>query len=616
MNLVKSLFAHIIISSIFCITIHAQVIPVKKYFDEDSLHVKESFFVLKSNPSILDSTYISYYYNGNKKSEGKYKNNKAVGDWMFFYEGEIIKMIGPLSNNQSNGYWKYFYENGNIRMEGLLKDNEKQGPWKFYYENGRVKSKGNYKKGLKEDSWIYYHEDGNFKAQAEYKHDKGMYYEFFEDGIVKMKGPIENEKSNGFWQYYHKNGNIESEGEEKNGLKQGGWKFYYPEGKIKSEGTFSNGKASGDWKYYYQNGNLKAEGKKINDNKTGYWKVMFETGSLQSEANYDDNETGVYTEYYSSGKLKISGQYDNGKHNDLWKYYYETGELEGICNYDHGIGYYKGYTKENKLKIEGKLRDTEKIGTWTLYNEKGDIAGYYHTYDNEEHPVFSAVVEKKNTLPSGHIRSKTKADNWKNFKKTKFAQVFISHNNKLDASIFSIEPLSPILSKLSGSYEYWVSKKYGHEITGSYLRNPILKNFNTLEYGKISKDGLSMAYRLKFYNESLMTGYVHFDNEIRYNQINYRTTVLEDNISKGLLSKETSFEYSFIFGNRYLLKREQKVRKYTGWTIDTYLGLGIGYRYYENSWKDKPTYDDLFSETRSRAVTVPLRLGISIGYSF
>ena len=581
------------------------------------MHIKESFFVLKNKPNILDSTYISYYFNGNKKREGIYKDNKAVGDWMFFYEGESIKMIGPLSNNQSNGYWKYFFENGNIRKEGLLVNNKKSGLWKYYHENGKVKSKGQYKNDLKNGSWSYNFESGRFKAQAEYKNGKGEYYEFYDDGIIKMKGAIENEKSNGSWSYHYPNGGIESNGEERNGLKEGDWKFYYPDGETKSEGAFDKGKSTGDWKYFHQNGVLKAQGQKFNDNKTGYWKVMFETGSLQSEANYDNTETGIYTEYYPSGKLKISGQYEDGKHSHLWKYYYEKGELEGVCNYDRGIGYYKVYTIDNKLKIEGKLRGSEKIGTWTLYDRKGEVAGYYHTYDNEEHPVFSAVVEKKNTLPSGHMHSKAKSVNWKKFQKSKFAQAFRSHKPAMDAFIFGLEPLSPVLGKFSANYEYWVNKKYGHDFIATYVRLPTLRDHSDLALDKIAKEGLSLAYKFKFYNESKLSGYVHFDSEFRFCQNKYSTTVLTSkNTTLGLTSVENLFEYSFLFGNRYVLSRDQKIKRYIGWTIDAYLGLGIGYRSFNDSWNNVAEYDNLYSPIKGSAITVPLRLGFNIGYSF
>ena len=183
----KSLFAHIISLTCLLCSVNAQnVIPIKKYYDDDSSHIKESFFVLKLNPKILDSTYICYYYGGNRKREGKYKNNKAVGDWLFYYESEMLKMTGPLSDNQSNGYWKYYFENGNLKKEGELVDNKKTGKWTYYHENGKVKSTGEYKNDLKHGTWLYHHESGEFRAQADYVKGEGVYYEFYDNGKMKM----------------------------------------------------------------------------------------------------------------------------------------------------------------------------------------------------------------------------------------------------------------------------------------------------------------------------------------------------------------------------------------------------------------------------------------------
>ena len=587
----------------------SQIITVKKYYEPDSLHIKEEFDVLKDNPTVLNGKYTSYFYNANKNREGFYNDNNAVGIWNFYYETGVLKMKGPFLKNKSDGYWKYYFENENLKMEGNLTENKKEGQWVYYHENGKVKSIGDYKHGIKQGAWVYNHEDGEFKAQAEYEHGKGTYYEFYNNGKIKMTGPIENEKSNGQWSYYRKDGSIESEGIERNGLKEGFWKFYYPSGEVKSEGEFNGGKASGNWKYYHENGNIKAEGKKKEDYKTGYWKVLFETGAIQSEADYNDSESGIYTEYYPSGKLKISGQYLDGEHHGIWKYYYEDGTLEGNCTFNQGIGYYKGYTSDGDLKIEGKLDGSEKIGTWTMYNNKGEVSGYYHTIDNNKTPVFSAVVERKKTLPSGHI-SQPKNKRWREFKNTSFAKAFASSKPGLDAFILSVSPISVVLGKYDLNAELWVRQKIGHEFQFQLLTTPLISNSSS------SLTGQSIAYRFKIYNESILSGFVHFDNEIRYTNIACKTTATDtSNQNVNLKRTDNLFEYSFLFGHRFLLSKSKHRGKYRGWTADTYFGLGVGIRSFSKNWDDKLVPMVPISKSEN-PITIPIRMGINIGYSF
>jgi hypothetical protein len=53
-----------------------------------------------------------------------------------------------------------------------------------------------------------------------------------------------------------------------------------------------------------------------------------------------------------------------------------------------------------------------------------------------------------------------------------------------------------------------------------------------------------------------------------------------------------------------------------GFTIDVFGGLGIGYRNYRQKWETNPDFDAVFEKIRKNKLTIPVRLGISIGYAF
>jgi hypothetical protein len=52
-----------------------------------------------------------------------------------------------------------------------------------------------------------------------------------------------------------------------------------------------------------------------------------------------------------------------------------------------------------------------------------------------------------------------------------------------------------------------------------------------------------------------------------------------------------------------------------GWTVDFYVGLGVGYKKSVTNWTN-PDYDNFFKEKDKGNVFIPFRLGVLIGYLF
>jgi len=57
--------------------------------------------------------------------------------------------------------------------------------------------------------------------------------------------------------------------------------------------------------------------------------------------------------------------------------------------------------------------------------------------------------------------------------------------------------------------------------------------------------------------------------------------------------------------------------KKEGFTMDIFIGLGVGYRDIHNSWQGHSEYDNLyFKDVKSHFYSIPFRLGINVGYIF
>jgi hypothetical protein len=74
--------------------------------------------------------------------------------------------------------------------------------------------------------------------------------------------------------------------------------------------------------------------------------------------------------------------------------------------------------------------------------------------------------------------------------------------------------------------------------------------------------------------------------------------------------RESTIEYSVLLGDRIIKDSRKK-----GFTLDVFVGLGIGYRMLSKDWPDSnKQYVNTFSSVNSSDFKVPFRLGFTIGY--
>ena len=599
---------------LFSSTCFAQYVNVTSYYDVHKKSKKEDYYVLKKNTDVKDSIYTSYYLNGYMKSTGYYIKNKAEGLWLFYYENGSLKMEGNMKSGEKNGIWKYYYENGNISMEGQSIAGKKSGFWKFYYENGKLRSEGVYETDKKQGPWNYYFEDEGLKAMANYEYDSGDYMELYPSGKLKAAGRVEQGKSVGVWTYYHEDGSILASGEETAGLKNGYWKFYYPNGQLASEGNYINGKTTGDWKYYYDNGTLSAEGNMNSGTKEGAWKIYYKSGQFKGETNYVNGE-GIYREYYESGRVRTEGKIINEKHEGVWNYYLESGELEGTCNYLRGKGLYKGFYENGSLKMEGDLENGSKVGVWKLYNEDGSLAGYYKTFYENQAPVFQSdstpkFIAKKDTLaPSEKPKYVTPK------KKSRY---FTPRVNEFKGFIVSSNPLYLINSSFPLSVEYYLQERLGYEGGILLFNKPMFKSHEHVPDNSLFYQAWEVYLQQKFYQKDKDFGMLYFAHEMRYSNFQYGNHYVDFSSSShsttpvNLQQSQQRIEYSVLLGDRIVTDQRKK-----GWSLDAYIGLGIGYRIVNNNWQGSNSkFDGAFSGISTSPLSVPFRFGFTLGYKF
>ncbi len=107
----------------------------------------------------------------------------------------------------------------------------------------------------------------------------------------------------------------------------------------------------------------------------------------------------------------------------------------------------------------------------------------------------------------------------------------------------------------------------------------------------------------------------YFAHEVRYTRMNYYNRIIDTTISAepNVLSKaENKVEYSIMGGNRIIRDSRNE-----GFTMDIFIGIGLGYRDTHNSWEGHGEYDKkYFNGVNNHFYAIPFRFGVNIGYVF
>ncbi len=569
------------------------------YHDAAKKNLKEIYQVKDTISNIVHGRYISYFLNGNIESKGHFVNNETTGVWEFFYETGNLKMKGVLRQNSNYGLWEYYYENGQKSMEGTINEKKREGIWRIFYESGELKEEGSYKDNMREGLWKTYFEDGALRGEIEYTDDNGRYVEYYHSGKVLAEGPKASTKNVGHWRYYAEDGTLNGEGEFINGKKNGEWKYYYPSGEISSIGTYVADLPVGKWNYYFENGEVSSEGEFVGGKKHGYWSARNQNGSLKSEINYE-NGTGEYREYYESGNLKIKGEIVDGKNQGLWNYYFEDGKLEGECEFEVGKGVYHGYYPSGTLQTKGVIEDDLRVGTWELYAEDGSLNGYYKPFYEDKTLIgeINSLLNRPSTPKVTVSKSGKKGFNYFQERFPEYRGVIIQGN-----------PLATFIGAFPLAVEFYNQERLGHEFEFEGIRNPFYAADSEVAQNKIFQRGYAIAIKQKFYNP-IKTGMWYFAHEVRFTNVGHFSNMTFSPTQPTQITasaSEQKAEYGVLLGTRLMQNNDGN-----GFTIDAYVGYGIGYR----SFDVDPNFTDVFSEINTNKLAQTFRFGFNFGYAF
>ena len=125
------------------------------YYDNGQKQIEEQFY--KGQPNgpykeydakgnmIVSGTYFDGMKNGkwteqigDMRSEGEYRNDKQVGEWVSYYDNDKMAFKGKFNVGYPDGEHFFYYENGRLREIQNYKAGVKHGDWKKYLDTGEL----------------------------------------------------------------------------------------------------------------------------------------------------------------------------------------------------------------------------------------------------------------------------------------------------------------------------------------------------------------------------------------------------------------------------------------------------------------------------------------------
>jgi len=323
----------------------------------------ETYYVRKNDESIKEGEYLKKHI-GYIIEEGKYSNNKKIGEWKYYYNSGEIRILGNYSDDKKSSEWKYYYKSGKVRMSGSYSDDKKNGEWKYYILSGKLITKGNFINDKKSGGWKYFDDSNNLNFSGYFNNDlKDGKWTYYLKNQISSEIYYSNEIADSAFGY-NKGGSLTYElrnFENGTGLS----KSYFNNGKTKEIIELKNREMDGSCKTYFDNGQLHRETIYKESKKTTIISVFDYYGNKIDGGNLKDG-SGSYIIFFnfdkSEGTLKKKqfGIYKNGELNGPVEEYYKNGIIESEGSYENG----------------------NQIGKWVFYNEDGSFINTF-TYNTD-----------------------------------------------------------------------------------------------------------------------------------------------------------------------------------------------------------------------------------------
>ncbi len=185
-----------------------EVKAVEKY-DDGKTRVERQVRRMSDDSIMNHGKFTEFYHNGNKFSEGNFKDGVQDGEWSYWHEnGQLCKTVNFV-NGQPDGAWETHRADGTLQTKKSYKDGKRNGQWVLYFDDGKTPNiEQNYVDNKLDGQVTVYFKDGKPKIQTVFKAGlrEGPSTEWEESGRKTAEATYVNNKLDGKVTRYNTDG--------------------------------------------------------------------------------------------------------------------------------------------------------------------------------------------------------------------------------------------------------------------------------------------------------------------------------------------------------------------------------------------------------------------------
>ena len=132
------------------------IVGCSKPINEESLIERGGVKYQQDSQKPYSGKTFKLYNNGNKDTDGNWKDGVMNGKWTYWYENGQKEYEKTYKDGKPlNGLQTYWYENGQMSFKGTFEYERPHGLVTKWYENGQKESEGTYMDGelISEKVW-------------------------------------------------------------------------------------------------------------------------------------------------------------------------------------------------------------------------------------------------------------------------------------------------------------------------------------------------------------------------------------------------------------------------------------------------------------------------------
>lgn len=354
----------------------------------------------------LNGPSVTYYLNGNKKSEINMTDGKQDGYYTSFYVDGKNETNGWIKEGQYQGEWINYDETGKLSSKTYYLDGDMDGYREEYVATGQKLIEQKYHRGWLE-KMIQYDTSGNVISRDSFPRGSGEFILRYPGGQVMARGNYVNGDFDGVYKTYYFDGSAENTFFYKKGSLDSTYTSYYYGGVKYADGSYKYGNKDGAWNYYNEDGKLSFTTHYKTDLMNGQKIYYFPDGKQDFVSDYrDDQLDGFEKKFDPNGELayQIIFENDNAKaysymdkdgklvpdipiaaNNGLIKAHFQNGKISRECYYSDGIknGSNKIYYSNGQLRSVDSAAYGISEGAYIEYYPDGKLQSEYHyLHDN------------------------------------------------------------------------------------------------------------------------------------------------------------------------------------------------------------------------------------------